>query len=260
MIDFHCHLADPKIFSDVDKIVARSIEKGVTKFLQGGVGPEDWTRQQELKRKFPENISVCYGLHPYWVSSHSHGECAEAILDLEAVLDQTEFLGELGLDFREKIVGDKRDHQIFYFEKQLDMAVRFQKIAVFHFVRCHNDSVNILKRYSCPRGSFVHAFNSNFEVAKKYLDLGLLLSIGGPLLRENNHSLHEAVKKIPLDYLLLESDSPDQAPPSRGKNFNEPWTILEVVGKVASLRSVSVEEVTAAIKRNSLLLGHSLNL
>ncbi len=260
MTDSHCHLADPKIFSDVDAIVSRSIEKGVKKFLQGGVGPEDWKRQQELKRKFPDNISVCYGLHPYWISSHSHGESAEALLDLESILDQTDFMGELGLDFREKIVGNKAEQQIFYFEKQLDMAIRFGKTVVFHFVRCHSESVEILKKYRLPRGGFVHAFNSDYEIAKKYLDLDLLLSVGGPLLRENNRSLHEAVKKIPLDYLLLESDSPDQGPPSRGDKHNEPWTILEVAAKIAELRGISVDEVENAIKRNSLRWGHSLAL
>lgn len=78
MFDVHCHLADPRIFQNLDEIVARSIEKGVTGFLQGGVGPDDWKRQKELKNRFPEQIIPCFGLHPYWVSAHTHGECMEA--------------------------------------------------------------------------------------------------------------------------------------------------------------------------------------
>jgi TatD DNase family protein len=258
MIDVHCHLADPRIFPNLDEIMARSAEKGITKFVQGGVGPEDWKKQKALKAKFPQEIITCFGLHPYWVSSHTHGECSEAILDLEEILGQTDFMGELGLDFREKIVGDKKNQQVFFFEKQLDLLKTYEKIAVFHFVRCHNESVEILKKTSFPRGGLVHAFNSNYEIAKKYLDLGLMISVGGPLLRENNHALQEAVKKIPLDKLLLESDSPDQPPPSRGENHNEPWTVLEVAAKVAELRGISYELVITNVKRNSLLSDRNL--
>ncbi|OQW50446.1 MAG: hypothetical protein A4S09_01235 [Proteobacteria bacterium SG_bin7] len=260
MIDVHCHLADPKIFSDFSGVITRSVEKGVSKFIQGGVGPDDWNRQKEIKSKYPNETFTCFGLHPYWISSHSHGECAEALLDLELILGHTDFMGELGLDFREKIVGAKKAQQILYFEKQLDMAVRFKKIVVFHFVRCHDKSIDILNRIKPPLGGFVHAFNSDYKVAQKYLDLGLLLSVGGPLLRENNRPLHETIKKIPLDRLLLESDSPDQAPPSRGVKLNEPWTVLEVATKVAELRGITSEEVWDAVKRNSSQWGHSLNL
>lgn len=133
------------------------------------------------------------------------------------------------------------------------MAIKFKKISVFHFVRCHDDAVGILKKYNLPKGGFVHAFNSNYETAKKYLDLGFMLSIGGPLMREDNRPLHEAVKKIPLERILIESDSPDQAPPSRGENYNEPWTIVEIAAKLSELRGITPTEVISSIKRNNLL-------
>lgn len=251
-VDFHCHLSDPR-FTDIDSVISRSVAKGVTGFYQGGVGPEDWQRQIELQQKFPKYIRLGFGLHPYWVSAHSPAECNEAITQLKKQIGGADYLGELGLDFREKIVGQNRAHQIFFFETQLEIVRKSQKVAVFHFVRCHDDASRILKNSELSKGGVVHAFNSDYKTAKKYLDLGLMLSIGGPLLRANNDPLRSAVSKVPIERILIESDSPDQAPPSRGHEYNEPWTIIEVARGIADLKGISLESVNAAVRKNTIL-------
>ncbi len=255
-IDSHCHLADAKIFSSFERVaevISQAESAGVGIFLQGGVGPEDWRRQLELQRKFPGKIFTCFGLHPYWVSGHTREECESACAELRDILEQTHFLGELGLDFREKIVGQNRPHQVYFFERQLQILQEFKKIAVFHFVRCHDEALKLLKKYKLPNSGFVHSFNSDYSIGKRYLDLGLCLSVGGPLLRENNHALQDAVKKIPLENLLVESDSPDQPPPSRAGKDNDPSTITEVISKIAALKNIPAQKVSEVIFRNNLL-------
>ena len=247
-VDCHCHLSDPRIL-DLEEVIKRSQEKGVSHFLLAGVGPEDWERQEKLAQQFPSMILPCFGLHPYWVSDHSEEECEEALSILETKLSKSLGLGELGLDFREKIVKGKNKQQIACFEKQLGLSKKYNKAPVLHIVRAHDEAVKTLSKHHLREG-IVHAFNSTEKTAKKYLDLGYTLSIGCALLHSNNHALQEAVEAIPLEKLLIESDSPDQPPPQFHEKNNESWTILLVAKRIAELKAVETKTVLSLVKQN----------
>lgn len=253
-IDAHSHLADLRFENIVEQVIHQAHAQGVGYFLQGGVGPEDWQRQRSLAAKFQGLVGTCFGLHPYWVSDHSATACEEALDELTSLLPFAQAVGELGLDFRPKIVGDRHSHQLDYFEKQLELAHFINKPVVLHIVQAHDEALAVLDHWALPQaGGFVHSFNGSFHKAQDFLQKGLLISVGGPVCRPDNMRLHQAVKEIPIEKLLIESDSPDQPPFPHQGNLNRPESIFEVAKALGVIKSLDPEEIleitTANFKR-----------
>ncbi|MFP5520641.1 MAG: TatD family hydrolase [Bdellovibrionia bacterium] len=244
-VDAHGHLADPR-WSDheVKSLVTESHELGLGFFMQGGVSPEDWQRQISLAQKFPRKIGLCFGLHPYFVAQNEEALCEIALDSLAQIVGSALALGELGLDFRPHIMKDSQGRQLDYFEKQLELAEVAHKPVVLHLVQAHHEALRVFDVWGVPpRGGMIHSFNASAAVAEDYLKRGFYLSVGGPLCRPENKKLHQAVREIPLERLLLESDSPDQSPPQYKDQKNPPYSIIDVAEKVATLRNMSPLEV-----------------
>jgi TatD DNase family protein len=248
--DAHSHLSDPRLETEVESMIARARARGITQFLQGGVGPEDWERQKNLKGRFPE-IRLCFGLHPYWVADHSMNECEMALDLLARELPLAEALGELGLDLRPHILKDSLDRQIQIFEDQLQLAEFSRRPIVLHLVRAFDEAKRVFDVHGVPtRGGMVHSFNGSAPEAESYLERGLFLSIGGPVCRPENQRLHQAVQILPLENLLLETDSPDQPPPRLASQHNEPSTLWDVAEMIAKIKKSSAEEILDISSRN----------
>jgi TatD DNase family protein len=254
-VDAHSHLADERMRDFIDEVIERSRARGAEKFIQAGVGPEDWHAQEKLAHRFPGVVIPCFGLHPYWVSSHTDEDCSRALIELEVRLEKSIALGECGLDFRRLIVADREQRQqsqIRFFHEQLELARRYQKAVVFHFVRCHEIALKLLRVFGrLPRESVVHSFTASPEVARGYLDLDVSFSIGAAVLCADAHRLHASLREIPLERILLESDSPDQPPPGFAGEYNEPWIIVDVAAQIAKIKGVGLEKVFEICRSNT---------
>ncbi len=251
-IDSHSHLSDLRIESEVEDMISRAKALGIEQFLQGGVGPEDWERQKQLKVRHPE-IRLCFGLHPYWVADHSQDECEKALDLLSREIPKAEALGELGLDFRPHLLKneDCEGRQKEVFQAQLELTEVSAKPIVLHLVRAFEEALQILDLWGVPKaGGMVHSFNGSVKQAEAYLNRGLHLSIGGPVARPENQKLHQAVQIIPLEKLLIETDSPDQPPPRFSGTDNEPASLWDVAEMIAQIRKLSPEEVLDISSRN----------
>lgn len=249
-IDSHCHLTDPRLAQVLSACIVESEERNIRYFIQAGIGPEDWSRQIQVSSRFPQ-IIPCFGLHPYWIADHSQEECEMALDQLCKILPQSIGIGETGLDFRPHICKDSEARQIEFFENQIQLSNVTGKAVVLHLVQAHEKALQIFDMQGVPaKGAMVHAFNGSLPQAQAFLEMGFYLSIGGALLKESNQRLQQAVSGIPLDRLMIESDSPDQSPPSRKGQLNHPLTILEVAEKVANLKKVSAKEVLDMSRQN----------
>lgn len=245
-IDSHSHWSDPRWNLTDDEIkqhLKAALDKQITFFLQGGVNPTEWQRQIELKKKYSEHFGLCFGLHPYFVSDNDDDACEAALDQLAQVLPQAMALGETGLDFRPHIMKDSMVRQIDMFENQIELAKAFEKPLVLHIVQAHDKALQVLDVWGVPpRKGLVHAFNGSYDTAKKYIDRGFLISVGGAVTYEKNKKLLDCVQKIPFEYLLIESDSPDQAPEG-WVGFNQSTSIWTVAEKIAQVRKTSVLDV-----------------
>jgi TatD DNase family protein len=252
-IDSHSHWTDKRFAMQGEGpaeqseryagVLKKCLEKSIDFFLLGGVDPEDWHRQIELKKQFPENFGLCFGLHPYFVADHGFEECEFSLDELAELLPGAMALGETGLDFRPHIMKDSQTRQIEFFENQIELAKAFQKPMVLHIVQAHEKARQIFHLWDPPeRGGLVHAFNGSYETAKPYIDDGFLISVGGAVTFEKNKKLHDCVKKIPMEYLLLETDSPDQAPEG-WQGLNNPTSLYLVAEAVGLIRNISAFDV-----------------
>lgn len=241
-VDAHSHWADARLPQD-DQSLERNLQacaaEGIDFFLQGGVDPAEWQRQLALRNRFPGRFGLCFGLHPYFVSDHTAEECEAALDELAAVLPEAQALGETGLDFRPHVMKENQIQQIEMFENQLELAKVFVKPLVLHVVQAHDKALQILDLWGLPaRRGFVHAFNGSFETARRFIDRGFLISVGGAVTYEKNHKLRDCVKKIPPEFLLLESDAPDQAPAGR-MGLNDSRAIRRVAEEIGLIRNIS---------------------
>jgi TatD DNase family protein len=261
-IDSHCHLTDPRLDLIRDEWIEQATEIGINFFLQGGIDPEDWERQRLLAKAYPQNIGLCFGVHPYWVASHSLEECEAALdkLAREGADPQCLALGELGLDLRPQIAqdlehGDSEERQIEVFGMQLEIAEFLNKPIVLHLVQAYEQTRTLLTHWKLPkRLGFVHSFSGSWTQAQEYLELGLSLSVGGPLCRPNRQQLREVVSKMPLDRLLLETDAPDQAPHRLRGELNPLSTLFEVANTVGQIRKMDPLEILRISKNNFINL------
>lgn len=253
-IDSHSHWADPRLDSPGDRLrqeyLAQARARGIEFHLQGGVGPQDWQRQIELHQIYPQVWPV-FGLHPYWVAEHTEDECDQAMDLLAVMLPRALALGEAGLDFRPHVANGSEERQICFFESQLQLAQASNKVAILHVVQAHAEAIRILQMWGYPqRGAIVHSFNGSVDEAQAYLQLGLHLSLGGPVAREKNERLRQAVKVIPMERLLIETDCPDQPGDRYRGHLNPPVSLVDVAQSVATIRGVSFEEILDISSRN----------
>ena len=245
-IDSHSHWADDR-FSNQGKSLAENLQECLSKqidfFLMGGVNPEDWQKQIQIKNQYPNHFGLCFGLHPYFISANSDEDCEKALDELALVLSQAMALGETGLDFRPHMMKESELLQIEMFENQIELAKVFNKPLVLHIVQAHEKALQIFNLWGVPnKTGMIHAFNGSYETAKSYIDKGFCISIGGAVTFEKNKKLQDCVKKIPLEYLLIESDSPDQAPQG-WQGLNHPTSIYQIAEKIGLIRNISAFDV-----------------
>jgi len=215
-IDAHAHWAQAFPEGSDEVALAKQLaglrEQGMSVSIQAGVDSADWKRQLELAARDPEWFRPVLGLHPWWVKEHSESECFAALGELEKML-QLQYariagVGELGLDFS-KNGKSSETLQVAIFERQLEISSRFSKPLVLHLVHAHERSLEILTRHAAgrPLKGIVHAFSGSIETARRYLALGLKLSVGPGLSEPGRFlSLKKALPQLHSEDWVLESD------------------------------------------------------
>jgi TatD DNase family protein len=251
-IDSHCHLADPRLENQTEVLVEKAKGLGIDFFMMGGVDAQDWSRQESLALKSPQNFGLSFGVHPYFVAQNDDEACELELDRLSKKIAEVQnkkqlqllAIGEIGLDFRPHIMKDSRERPIRMFEAQVELAQFLELPLVLHLVQSFNEALTVLDFFGpVPRGGQAHAFNGSLEMAEHLIRRGFLISVGGAITYEKNQKLRHTVEHMPLEWLILETDSPDQPPQGREKNKNEPSTLMEVALKVAQIRGISAAEI-----------------
>ena len=253
-VDAHTHLADPRYLdAELRGVLLRSRQQNVGVWIQGGVHPQDWERQLQLSQTLDPGIIPCFGIHPEWVAQHSLEEVQEAFTLLRVRLPQAAALGELGLDFRESHVPQEK-LQLWALEQQLQLAQEVKKPLVIHCVRAHGKMLELLKKYApLPCGGLIHSFSGSLEVAHEYIKLGLLISVSGAVLKDRSEKLKRVIKALPVEHLVVETDSPDQAIDS---GLNEPANLIRIAQAVSHLKGIEFEPLlTQSAERLKRVFG-----
>ena len=241
-IDTHCHLSKED-YDDIDKVIEEDKEADVDKIVVSGCSRESIEEVMSFKDKY-DMVYVTIGYHPEYADSVS-----EKDLDyLKSLLGEKKVIGigEIGLDYH--YTKDNKDKQIWLFEEQLKIAESFNLPVVIHSRDATQDTINTLKKYKVK--GIIHCFSGSLETAKIYISMGFLLGIGGVVTFKNS-KLKDVVKEIPLESIVLETDSPYLAPvPFRGKVNSSKY--LEYIAKfIAEVKNISVEELAEITSKNA---------
>lgn len=242
IIDTHAHLNIDEFQDELDQVLSRAKDNDVQKIIVIGMNQKANLKGIELSKN--NDIYATVGVHPADVNEG---------LDIELLRNQLNnpkvvAIGEIGIDLY--WVKDNLSLQIDIFKKQLNLAIELDYPVVIHMRDSANEIYDILKDYPTLRG-VMHCFSGDLTSAKKFIDLGLYIGIGGPVTFKNNHLAKEVAKSIPFDRLLVETDSPYLAPvPHRGKR-NEPAYTRLVVEEIAKLRDTSYENVSKQTTENA---------
>lgn len=253
-IDCHCHWTDLRLSPEEKKVlIEKALSKNITGFMCGGVDPEEWQRQKELTKNFPGTFYFSFGVHPYFVAQNDLSECEGALDQLAREVQNCHGIGETGLDFRDQWLAEtpyeQKAKQIQIFESHLEISEFSGKPLVLHIVKAHEEALKLMKHRSKGSGGFIHAYNGSWELAQSYLDLGFLISIGGAVTSEKNQKLQKTVRSLPLDFLLIETDSPDQ--PLEGSLFpNDSSRLVLIAEKIGQIKGISADDVLAISTNN----------
>lgn len=258
-IDSHAHMTDKRITNQLADWICEAQDLGIGFYMQGGVDPKDWAQQQELFCKYPGQIGLCFGLHPYRAAAWAMEDCELALVKLMQTGPKALAIGEMGLDFRPHIIGESRERQIDVFRAQLEISETLNKPVVLHIVQAHAESLQVLGICGVPqRGGMVHSFNGSWGQAQDFLNMGLCLSFGGPLARESNYKLHEVARRTPNEFILLETDCPDQSPDLYRGQLNPLKSLMIVAQKMSQLKKMTTQEILDISRSNFIRVfgGH----
>ena len=251
LFDTHAHLHFPEFAGDLPAVLERARGAGVRWMLTIGTSVETSRAAVALAGGDPD-IYAAVGIHP-----HDASEADEAAFDelrrLAESSPRVVAIGETGLDFFRNL--SPRDVQEKVFRRELDLARQVKKPVLVHCRDAHAETLEILRDAGVREvGGIMHCFSGDAEVARKCLDLGLHISLAGPVTYPNARKLPEVVRLVPEDRLVVETDCPFLPPqPYRGKR-NEPAYLPITAARVAELKGLPVEALGARMSSNALTL------
>jgi TatD DNase family protein len=250
LIDAHCHL-EPKDFPSAAEVIERATAQGVIHAVVVGQfqRPGDFGSAIDVARAFPRFLTPTMGIHPH--------DAAAALADDWATLERlcelpdVAAVGETGLDYFYN--HSPKVEQLEAFHRQCGLAKQLKKPLVIHVRDAHDECVEVLRSEGMREG-MIHCFTGDTDAARRYLDLGFLLSISGVVTYKKSEAIQAAVTFAPIDRLMVETDSPFLAPiPFRGKK-NEPANVGETARKIAELKGLNPEMVALTCARNTAAL------
>jgi TatD DNase family protein len=249
VIDSHCHLDFPDFAAELPAVLDRARQAGVVTMICIGSGKDLAPARNAVTLAAQEpDVFASVGIHPHDVAAMT--EETWAALDELARAPRVVGIGETGLDFYYD--HSPRDAQRAAFRRFVALARAVRRPVICHIRDAHEEAAALLAEEKASEvGGVIHCFTGGPADARRYLDLGLHLSLSGILTFKNAQPIRDAAVAAPLDRLMVETDAPYLAPiPHRGKR-NEPAFVTHTLAHLAQIRGISVEEAAAATTSNA---------
>lgn len=249
IFESHAHYDDEAFDKDRGEVLSRMKEEGIGEIVNVSASVQGIKDTLRLTEKYPF-IYGTVGIHP-----DEAGSLNEEIFSWmceQCNRDKVVAVGEIGLDY----YWEKESHEVqkYWFVRQLNMAREKGLPVVIHSREAAQDTMDIMKEKAAGIPGVIHCFSYSPEMAKEYVRMGYYIGIGGVVTFKNARKLKETVQQIPLEHILLETDSPYLAPePYRGKR-NCSFYLSYVAQEIARLKGVDAEEVIVVTERNARML------
>ena len=247
MIDSHCHINDELYRNNPIEYVKEATSYGINAFLVIGYDLKSSKEAVEIANKF-ENVYAAVGIHPSDVKNAGENDLEE----IEKLISDKKVIaiGEIGLDFYWDKEEDVKEQQRIYFKKQIELANKHHLPISIHSRDANQETLKCLTETKPLFGGVMHCYSGSPEMMLYFLQLGLMMGIGGVVTFKNAVKTKEVAKAVPSDMYVLETDAPYLAPtPYRGKPNHSKYIPL-IAEEIASLRGVSKEQVIEETDRN----------
>lgn len=254
LVDSHCHIDAVEFDGDRADVVRRALAAGVRGMVVPAVAAAGWPKLRDVCAE-ASGLLPAYGLHPIALPVHrpEHLRLLRDWVERERPVA----IGECGLDFFLPELDAVAQHA--YFEGQLQLARDFDLPVVVHARRAVEAVIMAIRRIGRLRG-VVHSFSGSHEQARQLWDAGFMIGLGGPVTYERANRLRRLASSMPLEFLLLETDAPDQPDADHRGRRNEPANLLSVARTIAALRGAELEDVaTATVANAERLFGERVN-
>lgn len=239
--DTHAHIYR-EYYDDIDLVIQTANDSGIYRIINNGCSNKSNIEVLELIKKYP-NMYGALGIHPEEVDNYQDSDLT--LLEEHLKDDKIIAIGEIGLDYH--YTKENKDKQIILLEKQLKLAETYNLPVIIHSRDATLDTINILKKFKVT--GVVHSFSGSLETANIFINMGYKLGING-VITFKNAKLKDVVKDIPLQSLVLETDSPYLTPePFRGKT-NEPSNVKVIAQFIADLKDIDVLELAKITNQN----------
>jgi len=277
--DSHCHLDFTEFQDNRSELLSQCEQRNINRIIVPSVNPEHWQRVLSLPAKTNNSkvkISCCLGIHPWFLilQDNSLNNVSAKNIDLafnEQQLKQTVIkhnntnsdhnivaIGECGIDvFKAKkntesdqALTDNLNLQQAFFEMQLHIAKQHDLPVIIHHCQSHQLILPLLKKIKLNRAGVIHAFSGSYQQAKAYVDLGFKLGIGGTITYARSKKTINAVKRLPLSSLLLETDAPAMPPFGQQGLINTPLNLLTVFKALCTIRDEPEAVIAEQIESN----------
>jgi TatD DNase family protein len=233
MVDVHCHLTLLKQKYELD---------GLEAVITCGTSIEDSKKAIEIAEKYP-NVWVCVGIHPEEIKTNYNG--LEKLLENRKVVG----IGEVGLDYFQGISEEEKKKQIELLEIQLQLAEKYNLPVEIHNRNADEDVWKLMNKYKIT--GVMHCFTRNREFMEKCVNRGWYISFGGLVTYPHNNKMAKIAQVVPIDKLLLETDSPYSYPELGRKDINQPQNVKIVADKMAEIRGVTIQEIDQVTSENA---------
>ncbi len=246
LIDTHCHLDDERLIGDEEQILQKAKEYGVEMMVTIGTDEKTSAAAARVASRHPGRVFHTVGAHPSDVDRFGAVELSE--VERLARETQPKAIGEIGLDYYHS---SDRPKQAIVFERMIRLAQELSLPIVIHDRDAHEDIYRILSERAKGMKIMMHCYSAGPAFVDRFMALGCLFSIAGPVTFKNGQEHRDAVAKIPLDRLVVETDSPYLTPhPYRGQR-NEPAYVKVTAEKVAEVKGVNLEELSRVTTQNA---------
>lgn len=254
LVDAHCHFDFPRFDGCRSNELDVASESGLVGLVIPGVRRPDWARVRDTALAY-SGLYYCLGIHPWYVGAHS----SEDLESLEQLLsmrpERCVAVGECGLD---RLHGEI-SVQLPWFDAQIELASKLKFPLIIHSVKAHDDVHAALRRGNWGGRALVHGFSGSYQQAIKLVDQGCFIGVGGVITHPRARKTRDAVARLPLESLVLETDAPDMAPAGVEASANSPVYLRRILDCLSEIRGEKPDYLAPALFANTrLLYGGSL--
>lgn len=251
--DSHCHLNSEELIEDIDEVVCDAINSGVTQMMVVGFDYPSCMKLVDTIKRF-EGLYGAVGVFPCEVANTTEEQYQDIVSLFSSPLIKA--VGEIGLDYYWEKDEEKRALQREWFIRQIELANEKQLPIIVHSREASEDTYKILSEHKPLFGCVLHCYSGSVEMMEKYVEMGFYISLAGPVTFKNAITPKEVAAMVPLDKLLIETDSPYLSPhPYRGC-VNSPQNVVLVAKEIARIRRMTTKEIGEVTSANACKLFH----